>query len=168
MALEIHVTGEVTGEAPLFEHKDALGGHLVVPTYRCVVKNDTGYRKDFDVTRDTYQGIRGKVLSRYGENDECPPCTDNKPYGGRIIDWGKMGFRIELYEEELSDYGEAAISGVGDYIRTHIQIHRGPGSSEGCILLAGGDEMHKSFEEHIHAALEKSHEKKIYVYVSGR
>lgn len=169
MALDIYITNEVTGESHIYEHEDHVGKRIAVPTYRLVVQNDAGYRTDFDVTRDTLRGIRGEVGELYGFGDECPPNSPGMPYEGYILEYGKNGFRLGIAETALKDaFGDHYVQGIGPCMRRYIQIHIGPGSSEGCFLLVGGVEGRNLFEKTMRDMIKKAREKKMFVHIDNR
>jgi RHS repeat-associated protein len=101
------------------------------PLYRLTVENDSGTTAAFSVTRDTnftgpIEGTRGL----YGSDQEAPPGT----YVGDVRRDGDRGFRIQLSDKP----GESTIMAPDGTVRKNVQIHVGPGCSQGCMLLPGG------------------------------
>ena len=111
-----------------------------VPTYKIIVSNDSGSSFTSQATRDTNRaGDVAQTRGNYGSDNEGPPGV----YSGSERNDGSRGFRIELSDSD--NPGTGKISGP-DGERTNIQIHVGPGCSEGCMLLPGGRAGRDSFQ----------------------
>ena len=105
------------------------------PLYKMFLFNESGSMAEFPVTRDAV-------------TEEAPANRPGKPYSGHIREDGPKGFRIELYEPGIGKKGNKySIKGIGKTVRTNIQIHIGPGRSEGCFLLTGGAKGRDEFKK---------------------
>jgi len=150
MAISIYITDRKTGKRQmLYEEKGFGGKKRLVPLYRMLLKNASGHSTEFAVTRDTVVTSFGhETQGRYGTNSEVPPNRSGRPYGGLLRADGPKGFRIQLFERGFgSKSNRHALRGIGRWRRTYIQIHMGPGTSEGCILLTGGVKGRMRFEK---------------------
>jgi hypothetical protein len=169
MALDIHITNEVVGETPLYEYRNQNGEKLDVPAYRMIVRSDTGYQKEFAVTRDTYEGIQRGVDELYTKHDECPPNVDTEPYDGYILEHEPHGFQIGVSQSATrTAYGGHTLQGIGPEVRSNIRIHKGPGTSEGCFLLSDEDGQYENFMHSVRRLLAQSREQTIRVHVTDR
>ncbi len=111
-----------------------------VPTYRVVVTNDSGSGFTTQVTRDTNRnGPTSQTRGDYSSGNEAPPGV----YAGATRSDGALGPRAEL--RDAANPASATISGP-DGDRTNVQIHIGPGCSEGCMLLTGGQQGRADFQ----------------------
>ncbi len=137
MAISIIITNQKIGKSHIYSELNHQGKREIVPTYRMIIFNESGTVQEFAVTRDTVVTAFGqKSPSKYGKDNECPPNKIKKPYLGHIRTDGEKGFRIELYEPGIGKKGNRnRLKGTGKNIRRYIQIHLGPGKSEGCFLL---------------------------------
>lgn len=136
MAITIRITNRMVGTSLLYEKEDKHGAVLTVPAYALEILNDKEVQYETAVTRDVWGG---EGEEKYDTNFECPPNKEGEPYQGYVLTHGRKGFRIGLCEPSLFEKGHRhALRGVGCAIRKYIQIHVGPGKSEGCFLLVGG------------------------------
>ena len=119
-----------------------------VPKYKVVMMNEAGHVVDkFAVSRDSnYAGPTSQTRGEYGSDHEAPPGS----YFGHTRDDGKLGPRVELSDAQNG----STITAPDGTVRQNIQIHVGPGCSEGCMLLTGGKENRDAFIE----ALQKQQE----------
>jgi len=111
-----------------------------VPTYRVLVRNDSGSGFMTQVTRDTNRnGPTSETRGNFGSGNEAPPGS----YAAAIRTGGDAGFRVEL--RDPNNPSSATIQGP-DGDRLSVQIHIGPGCSEGCMLLQGGQQGRSDFQ----------------------
>lgn len=136
MAILIYITGEKAGKGK-------------IQPYKMLIFNESGSMAEFAVTRDAV-------------TEEAPANKPGKPYFGHIRKDGPNGFRIELYEPGIGKKGNRySLRGIGKTIRTNIQIHIGPGRSEGCFLLAGGVEGRNKFEKAVKSLISEDKRNKV-------
>ncbi|HNY42358.1 MAG TPA: RHS repeat-associated core domain-containing protein, partial [Bryobacteraceae bacterium] len=118
-----------------------------VSTFRMILSNDTGSTRMTEVTRDTNRnGATSETRGNYGRDSEAPPGT----YSGAVRTDVPMGFRVELSNAEQP--GSGVITGPNGN-RDNIQIHLGPGCSEGCMLLTGGQQGRTEFQGQVEGLL---------------
>ena len=118
-----------------------------VPTYRVTFSNDSGSNYEAIVTRDSNRnGPTSKTRGDYGSGNEAPPGV----YAGAVRDDGALGYRIEV--RDAKDSTSAIIAGP-DGQRSYIQMHIGPGCSEGCMLLTGGQPGRDEFQKQVKALI---------------
>jgi hypothetical protein len=124
-------------------------GKEKIPLYKMLVLNESGSMAEFAVTRNAV-------------TKEAPGNKSGKPYFGHIREDGEKGFRIELYEPGIGKKGNKySLKGVGKTIRTNIQIHIGPGRSEGCFLLTNGVKGRNKFEKAVRSLIKEDKRNKI-------
>jgi hypothetical protein len=139
MAVSIYITGKKAGEGSLQKN----------PLYEMLVFNEFGSMAEFVVTRDSV-------------TKKAPANKPGKPYFGHIREDGLKGFRIELYEPGIGKRSNKySLKGVGREIRTNIQIHIGPGRSEGCFLLTGGIRGKNKFKRAIKSLISEDKKNKV-------
>jgi hypothetical protein len=139
VAISIYITNQKAGESRLQK----------IPVYKMLVLNESGSTAEFPVTRDAV-------------TKKAPANKPGKPYSGRIREDGPKGFRIELYEPGVGKKGSRySLRGIGKIIRTNIQIHIGPGRSEGCVLLTGGVKGRDKFEKTVKSLIKEDKQNKI-------
>jgi RHS repeat-associated protein len=142
--LWIIVTNQVVGQSVVRSLPGGAGvpGQKVenVPLYKAVIVNESGSVRLTSVTRDTNAtGPVKETRGKFGSSQEAPPGT----YDGRIRTDGKKGFRVEL-----SDPGtRGQIVTADGIVRGNVQMHIGPGCSEGCMLLPGGKQGRADFAQ---------------------
>ena len=134
----------VTGTSHVNSRPGGAGTVENVSTYRMTITNESGTSSNFDVTRDTnYNGPAAQQRGLYGRDSEAPPGE----YQGHIRRDGNKGFRIELYDPAVTQIGDRdTINAPDGTARGNIQIHIGPGSSQGCMLLTGGRRSRDTFD----------------------
>jgi len=171
MAIYIEVTNTCVGKGKIYPLLGRRGKAVSVPQYKMILKNNSGSTRNFSVTRDTMDTIKGNLAG----DRECPPNKSKIPYIGISRRGGLKGFRIELSEPGIPKQGEAhGIRGLGKSIRYNMQIHLGPAKSEGCILLKGWHRGRDAFEQTILRLIkeDKKHQQacpdKIYVVIKKR
>jgi len=155
MAISIYITNKIVGKSILYSKINKGGNEVPVALYEMLITNKSGTAKKSKVTRDSLKSVFSRnTKDRYEVNGECPPNKTSAPYEGKIRFDGGKGFRIELYENGIDGNKKNShylLRGIGKVKRTHIQIHIGPGHSEGCLLLAdnerGRDKFQKVIEE---------------------
>ena len=133
MKTTIRITKNVITKGTAYTKKDKQGEKLSVDLYEMSVNE-----------KDTF------LVARESQS-ERPPCPQNKeniPYKGRVRENGELGFRIELYEDGVSPSNDSLV-GTGNLVRTNVQIHKGPGYSEGCFLLTNDETGRDLFEKTI-------------------
>ena len=114
-----------------------------VPTYRVLMKNDSGSIYETQVTRDSIRnGSVAETRGNYSTGNETPPGT----YSGQAREGGTLGFRISLSDEP----GRGEVSGPQG-TRQGLAIHIGSCASEGCMCLTGGAEGRQQFQAQITA-----------------
>lgn len=163
MAISIVITKEIIGESVLYSKEDQLGDRYRVPLYKMTLANESGTVKETGVTRDSIRTITTKrPRSRYGVQGECPPNRDGAPYDAFVRDDGKKGFRLQLFEETiLQDEQKYLVRGMGKTKRQYIQIHIGPGYSEGCFLLTDDIQGRNIFQETVESLLREDRKNKV-------
>lgn len=151
MAIQILITNKKVGKSWIYSQLNQQGRKKSVPTYRLLVLNESGNIAEFAVTRDGAADLFGSgSAGRYGLHGEVPPNKLSRPYRAHIREDGRRGFRLELYEKGIGAKGNHyALKGMGKVIRTNIQIHLGPGLSQGCFLLTGGRKKRNDFAKTI-------------------
>lgn len=133
----IVVTNIVVDDTRVNSRPGGAGVNETVPAYKIVMMSEAGYVDTFAGSRDTnYSGKTMNTRGEYGSNHEAPPGT----YFGKLRTDGKLGPRIELSDKK----GGSTIAGP-DGTRSNIQIHVGPGCSQGCVLLTGGKSNRDAF-----------------------
>jgi RHS repeat-associated protein len=133
----IVVTNTVVDDTRVNSRPGGAGMNETVPAYKIVMMSEAGYVDTFAGSRDTnYSGKTMNTRGAYGSNHEAPPGT----YFGKIRTDGKLGPRVELSDKK----GGSTIAGP-DGTRSNIQIHVGPGCSQGCVLLTGGKSNRDAF-----------------------
>ncbi len=139
--LKIIISSEVVGKALMYEYLGKKGDRKFVPTYQVYVYDGSHCIFKFTVTRQSAKEVfrQGEALD-YGENGECPPADF---YLGRITESGRLGFSIMLYENWCP--AKESLIGRSHFIRKGVKIHKGPGSSLGCMMVAGGQRGYKRF-----------------------
>ena len=149
--LHIVVTNQVVGRSYVNKYSSAeiRNNPLLkqvretVPTYRVVVTNDSGSGFSTQVTRDTNRkGPTSQTRGDYSSGNEAPPGV----YAGATRTDGALGPRVEL--RDAGNPSSATISGP-DGDRTNVQMHIGPGCSEGCMLLTGGQQGRAEFQSQV-------------------
>ncbi|MFM2381874.1 MAG: hypothetical protein RLZZ76_641 [Candidatus Parcubacteria bacterium] len=144
----IIITGQIknTPKARLYQKGGRVGPYRLVPTYKCIaVDTKTKQRIDFSVTRWSSRVVFNNQIEKYGTNGECPPNKKKQPYFARPVEHCSKTFALKLFEE--TDPERIELRGQGDTIRSHIMIHKGPGCSLGCIMIAGGKKGHTRFTQ---------------------
>jgi RHS repeat-associated protein len=106
------------------------GVSTAVFSYRIVVTNESGTQRTFETTRDPSNGKRGN----YNKDGETPPGT----FVGEIRRDGKKGFRVEFRDPDQPAGSGRLITPTG-YAKTHAQLHRCAGISDGCALFPAED-----------------------------
>ncbi|HYK00454.1 MAG TPA: RHS repeat-associated core domain-containing protein, partial [Thermoanaerobaculia bacterium] len=133
----IVVTSTVVDDTRVNSKPGGGGANETVPAYKIVMMSEAGYVDTFAGSRDTnYSGKTMNTRGEYGSDHEAPPGT----YFGKMRTDGKLGPRVELSDTK----GGSTIAGP-DGIRSNIQIHVGPGCSQGCVLLTGGKTNRNAF-----------------------
>jgi RHS repeat-associated protein len=133
----IVVTNTVVDDTRVNSRPGGAGAHETVPAYKIVMMSEAGYVDTFAGSRDTnYSGKTMNTRGAYGSNHEAPPGT----YFGKMRTDGKLGPRVELSDKK----GGSTVTGP-DGTRSNIQIHVGPGCSQGCVLLTGGKTNRDAF-----------------------
>jgi len=139
--LKIVISSEIAGKGLMYERLGKQGARKYVPTYQVYVYDGTHCIYKFAVTRHSAEEIfRGGASFDYSQNGECPP-SDN--YFGRITDAGRLGFSIMLYDYWCPQ--KESLIGTSNFIRKGIKIHKGPGMSLGCMMIAGGRSGYRKF-----------------------
>jgi len=101
-----------------------------VPTYRVFLFNDSGHARMIEATRDSVRnGTASDTRGSYGTGNETPPGS----YSAATKDNGVLGFRTEISDKP----GTGIVMGP-DGERDNLQMHIGPGASEGCMTIPGG------------------------------
>lgn len=140
IVINIAISNEVVGMGKLYAERGKQGLEAEVPLYRMTISGPEGQIRELAVTRDTSRIFGGECGS------EAPASLE--AFAGRIREDGELGFRVELFEPKLvKEFGPSALKGTGDAVRTHIQIHQGPGRSEGCFLLQGDEAGREEFKK---------------------
>ena len=123
--LKITLTNEryqvwMTSHVNKYKGGDNIKGQVsqTVPLYKMTIENESGSTAYMPVTRDAIAG-------------KGPFNVDGVFMGSPRYDGGR-GFRIELLDPVTKS---PAIKDENGVVRTNIQIHIGPGCSEGCSLL---------------------------------
>jgi hypothetical protein len=137
-ALTLTISNELTGGQ---SYVNALPGgrnepgqtSLAVPLYYLSITNESGSFTQLPITRDAIAGLG--------------PFNDPGLYAGAIRTDGDRGFRVELRDLQS---GSANVNG-----RTNIQIHIGPGCSQGCSLLQGGPAGRTQFQNVVEGFLQQ-------------
>ena len=140
-----------------------------VSKYKVTISNDSGSKQVFNVSRDSnYNGTTADTRGDYGSGNEAPPGN----YRGHTRDDGTKGFRIELYDPAVDKGNRDTIQAPDGTLRQNVQIHIGPGCSEGCMLLTGGAGTRDDFEDSVNNMLKEDRKNKkgddIYVTVQDR
>jgi RHS repeat-associated protein len=172
--LRIVVTNIVTsGNSKMKTHVNHRpGGGLPqekVNTYKLIITNDSGSKRVFNVSRDTnYNGTTSQTRGDYGSGSEAPPGA----YRGHTRSDGSRGFRVELYDPEVDKGNKDTIQSPDGTLRHNVQIHIGPGCSEGCMLLTGGATERDNFKDAVNDMLKEDKDNNkgqdIYVTVQDR
>lgn len=152
--ITIRVTSDRVGRAHHYSERGRKGKRTLVSSYRMFL----GCREreyHFAVTRDTV----------FGPSKEVPSNKEGVPYEGLVREDGHLGFRIQLFERGLSSIH---LQGTGSSERSYIQIHKGPGMSQGCFLIAGGKRGHARFERIMKRILQGFETPVISIYVEAR
>ena len=101
------------------------------------------------MTRDTNRnGSVADTRGNYGSGNEAPPGE----FKGHIRRDGSRGFRIEVYDPNVAQSSPGAqdtLHAPDGTVRQNVQMHIGPGCSEGCMLLTGGTAGRDKFENTI-------------------
>ncbi len=158
MTIQIVVTNTMVGRARFYEQPKQRGNYRMVPTYRVDVSVEDVPVFIFSVTRD----VIGQIFEVTDPHQECPPSRPAHPYSAYVRTDNKRGFRLQLYEQGIGN----SIRGQWEDNRSVIQIHRGPGQSAGCMLIAGGKRGHQRFTSKIKQLMRDT--KKISVVVHPR
>src|SRR5260370_5551326 len=120
-----------------------------VNTYKVIVTNETGQTRVFVVTRDTNRnGSVADMRGNYGTGNEAPPGQ----FKGHTREDGSKGFRIEVYDPNVTQSSPGAqdtLHSPDGTARQNVQVHIGPGCSEGCMLLTGGTAGRDNFQNTI-------------------
>lgn len=137
--ITLTITGEVVGQAHFYEKTRRRGRRILVPSYRAIAYDQaTGEQLIFAVTRDCQlTAFNTDTAHRYQMYGECPPNREEVPYTGKIGTHSNGTFCIRLSEPELFR-GRNQLFGAGEAVRSDIMIHVGPGTSVGCLMVAGG------------------------------
>jgi hypothetical protein len=146
----IIITGQISNapKARLYQKGGRTGPFRLVPTYKAIaVDTKTKQRIDFSVTRWSSRVVFNNQLEKYGTYGECPPNKKQKPYFARPEEHHSKTFALKLFEE--TDPERIELRGQGSTTRSHIMIHKGPGCSLGCIMIAGGKKGHARFTKKI-------------------
>jgi len=170
--LTVAVTNIASGSSHVNSRPGGGGTQETVKTYKVIITNESGSRNVFYVTRDTnYNGAAADQRGIYGSNSEAPPGE----YRGHIRRDRSKGFRIELYDPDVTQSSEGAqdtINAPDGTARGNIQIHVGPGCSQGCLLLTGGRDGRDTFEEAVTGQINQDRENgfgtDIYVNLEDR
>ena len=150
MAVAIEVTGRVVGLTVLYELLNQQGRQCQVPVYQATMElwgSDVTnpHQFAFAVTRDVSPAIFDNLPDRYGRFGECPPSRPHHPYHGKEHLHRKTSFAIRLHESD--DVTGHFLQGEGSTSRQNILIHKGPGSSKGCMMVDGGTEGFVAFTD---------------------
>jgi RHS repeat-associated protein len=167
--LHIAVTNQVVGQSYVNRKPGGRSAPGQVsesaPLYRVTVRNDSGSSRQFSVTRDS--NVKGPIADTrgtYGKDHEAPPGQ----YHGHTRRDGARGFRIELSDSKDG----STIKAPDGSIRENVQMHIGPGCSEGCMLLPGGKPGRDNFESNINQLVNEDKENNkgtdIYVTIEDR
>jgi len=138
--ITIVVTNIVTGTSTVNCQRNGQGNRVpeTANTYRMTVTNESGTTREFNVTRDTnFNGPVAQTRGNYGTNSEAPPGN----YRGHIRNepGHRLGWRVEIYDPNVPQVrNNDTINAPDGTQRTNIQIHQGPGCSQGCIVLNEG------------------------------
>ncbi|RJQ14521.1 hypothetical protein C4553_00390 [Candidatus Parcubacteria bacterium] len=151
MAIQLFITNQKSGWTRLWSLQNHKGKVKKTFSYRMFILNESGSVREFEVSRDALvPTFIKRKQSKYGIDGEAPPNKIQKPYNARIRTDGKKGFRLELYESGVGKKNNKnVILGTGKVLRKHIQIHIGPGCSEGCFLLTGWTKGREKFKRAI-------------------
>lgn len=144
--LHIVITDIVAGQTLLYEYPGRQG-HFVRTKSFLVTAHDSETNEyfEFSVTRRASRLEFGEYTDRYDTNGECPPTSPNQPYEAFASETSKASFCLRLYEKGIGEKQDT-LRGQGTTNRTNIMIHKGPGMSAGCFLIAGGKKSHRKFE----------------------
>jgi len=155
MSIDITIEGKSIGTGQIFT--DIERAHKVdVSGYQMIVRSKGFDDAVFTITRDTAHSL-AHPEHRYKTNGECPPSKDGEPYHARIRTDGPRGYRLELYEPSLCiDRSPNLLQGTGQVPRTSIQIHKGPGYTQGCFSIMPDKAEHERFCSVLHAMMEGS------------
>jgi RHS repeat-associated protein len=130
-----YTKAELRNDRSLTQYSEA------VPKYRILMSNDSGHARQIDATRDTVRnGTASETRGNYGTNSETPPGV----YSGAVREDGNKGFRVALSDQD--NPGSGNVTGP-DGTRSDLQIHIGPGVSEGCMLIPGGADGRDDFQQ---------------------
>ena len=139
------ITGQVSGRAHFFERIHQQGRRTMVPTYHAELGSWTtsGPIYRFSVVRDVSDVVFGKHTYRFGYRGECPPNRPHSPYRGFVDNkLPRNGWGIRIYEPGFTTEdgrpNRCALQGQDSEEREHVILHRGPGGSAGCMMIAGG------------------------------
>jgi hypothetical protein len=168
MSISIHVTNTVVDDGYIYEKPGKRGAMLPAPLYSVQITSDQ-IEHSFLVTRDTVRSLERAPAVQYGVAGECPPNKTDEPYHARIRTDGPRGFRLELFEPSLCiDRSPNLLRGIGPDERTSIQIHIGPGHSDGCFLLTDDEAGRDAFATALRSLMPEGTLPEILVTVSDR
>jgi hypothetical protein len=151
----IIVTSEVVTHSRMYSELGKKGSWRRIPGYKMSV--GLGKRVAyFGITRDTATDVFG-----IGSYAPCPASLHRQPFHAYVREDNGRGFRLQLYEPRFGD--RKSIQGRGSTVRQCIQIHDGPGKSQGCLSIVGGTVSYQKFEKLMRRFLKKTQEIRVTI-----